>query len=86
MKPLIWIHISDLHRGQPGEARRWPVLREQVLADMRAMAGTIGIPDFILCTGDLAYAGRAEEYKAVDQTLEQFIQALTLDGRRSHRC
>lgn len=79
MEQLTWLHLSDLHRGQPGEAGRWPAARSAALADMRAMAQDIGAPDVILFTGDLAFSGQDEEYRKVEETLQEIREAVTGD-------
>ena len=62
MRPICWLHISDIHLRLDNE---WP--QDVVL---NAMCGNIekqrseGIAaDFILVTGDIAFSGRSEEYK-----------------------
>lgn len=80
MKPLVWLHLTDLHRGQPGERTRWPVAREAFLADLRAMAAELGAPDFIAITGDLAFSGQGREYKLVAETLAEVQEAVDGGG------
>lgn len=72
---VVWLHLSDLHRGHPGERARWGVAREAVLRDLREMAGTIGPPDLVLFTGDLAFGGTEEDYRKVDETLDEVLEA-----------
>lgn len=69
MERLVWLHLSDLHRGQPGERTRWGTAREALLRDLRAQARRHGAPDLILLTGDLAFSGQRREYERVDETL-----------------
>lgn len=76
MKPTVWLHISDLHRGQPGERTGWPTARESLLADLAGRARELGPPELIFITGDLAYAGRAGEYAQVDESLAQIGAAV----------
>lgn len=61
MRPISWLHISDFHLRA---SHAWP--QDAVLSTMRddivrrrAAGATF---DFILATGDLAYAGKASEY------------------------
>lgn len=75
MEHLTWLHLSDLHRGQPGEAGRWSAARMAVLDDLRQMAAELGPPDLILFTGDLAFSGKPEEFHLVDETLAEVREA-----------
>lgn len=80
MKPLVWLHLTDIHRGQPGERTRWPVARGPLLEDLRAMARELGPPDLIIITGDLAFSGQGREYKLVAETLAE-VQAAVGAGQ-----
>lgn len=75
----VWLHLTDLHRGQPGDSGRWPTVQEALLADMERMAQQLGPPDLLLLTGDLAFAGAAEEYDAVDESLQRILEAVAGD-------
>jgi hypothetical protein len=71
---VTWLHISDLHHGQAGEAGRWP--REPILVDMQNQAKRLGSPDLILFTGDLAFSGKLDQYDKVTETLAHIREAV----------
>ena len=54
--PIRWLHLSDLHLGCRGE-EWWRQIEEELARDIRAWAGTLGVPDLILITGDLTDQG-----------------------------
>jgi tetratricopeptide (TPR) repeat protein len=71
--PITWLHLSDLHRGQPGDTR-WTALKPSLLDDLAEYKEALGPPDLILFTGDLAYSGLAEQYHHVDDTLDEILE------------
>ncbi len=72
---VTWLHLTDLHRGQPGD-RRWNQQKHELLRDMEFMSARLGPPDLVLLTGDLAFKGAAAEYKLVDETLDEIFAVL----------
>lgn len=73
MQPVTWVHVSDLHAGQPGEPGRWGQAQDLVLRDLEAMQSELGPPDAIFFTGDLAFAGTAEDYRLVDGRIDTLL-------------
>ncbi|MCA9706527.1 MAG: metallophosphoesterase [Myxococcales bacterium] len=67
---ITWLHLSDLHGGPPDDAG-WAVLDQELRADLLHMAESLGPPDLVLLTGDLARTGEAPEYDQVDRLLER---------------
>ena len=63
---MLLLHISDIHFkktevDQPDDPNR--ALRNDMIGDVKKMRAEIGRPaDGILFSGDVAYAGKAEEY------------------------
>lgn len=63
---MLFLHISDIHFknaevGEPDDPNR--SLRNDMIVDVNTMRAEIGRPaDGILLSGDIAYAGKAEEY------------------------
>jgi predicted phosphodiesterase len=63
---MLLLHISDIHFkktevGEPDDPNR--ALRNDMIGDVKKMRAEIGRPaDGILLSGDIAYAGKAEEY------------------------
>ena len=74
-RTVTWLHLTDLHRGQPGDAR-WNQLKAAILRDMQSMSVELGAPDLVLFTGDLAFRGVAAEYDLVNETLDEIYGAL----------
>jgi len=66
-----FLHISDIHNSENVEQ---PLKQEQLIRVFNA----IPIPDFliVICSGDLAYSGKAEEYGSIDQFFEKLINDL----------
>ena len=76
MRPIRWLHISDIHMRETD-----PWSRDSVLLAMREhisrnSAEDIKV-DFILVTGDLAFSGIANEYRLVGK----FFDALSTASR-----
>ena len=72
---LRWLHLSDLHIGSEGAARRGALL-DALEADIKEMADEVGPVDLILFTGDLAYRGQADEYAEGYRVLERIRDRL----------
>ena len=73
--PLRFIHLSDIHFGQErGEdVYIHDDVREQVLEDARDLRERLpdGKIDGVIVTGDLAFAGKPEEYEAAGSFLDR---------------
>lgn len=71
---MLLIHLSDIHfkaseAGQPDDPNG--ALRSDLLEDIRHMRTTIGRPaDYILISGDIAFAGQEAEYDFAYRWLE----------------
>jgi hypothetical protein len=61
MRPICWLHISDIHLTVRDAWSQDVVLRAMCehIGSQRA-AGTV--PDFVLMSGDLAFSGKPQEY------------------------
>lgn len=74
MRPITWLHISDLHLR---ESHAWS--QDAVLFamrdDIRRRRKAGATFDFVLVTGDLAYAGKASEYKLAVAFFEELAAA-----------
>ena len=72
---MLFVHLSDIHFkktevGQPDDPNL--ALRSDIIREMRRMRNEIGRrADCILLTGDVAFAGRAEEYAFAYKWLEE---------------
>lgn len=68
MTTLRWLHFTDLHIDRPDDARR-QLAGDLFLEDLKRVTRKLGPWDVVLFTGDLAYSGREEQYKLLDQEL-----------------
>ena len=72
MRPICWLHISDIHMRVSDAWSQDVVLK--AMCDDIARQGKNGLlPDFILATGDLAFSGNVAEYNLV----ESFFDAIS---------
>ncbi|MFH2001223.1 MAG: metallophosphoesterase, partial [Planctomycetota bacterium] len=65
VKPVTWLHLSDLHLGCPGRALWWQV-HDEFRKSLQEQVKRIGPPDLVLISGDLANKGVKKEYELVD--------------------
>jgi hypothetical protein len=72
---LRWIHVSDLHRGQPGRTA-WERLQFEFLKDVECEVSRRGVPHFIVATGDIAYCGADDDYALADKAFDDLANAL----------
>ena len=70
MRPLSWLHISDLHLRIGSEWAQDVVLNEMCrhIEQQRNDGSTF---DFILVTGDIAFSGQAEEYSIAERFFDE---------------
>ena len=61
MRPLCWLHISDLHLREGTQWAQNFVLQE-MCCQIEQHVASDAAPDFILATGDIAFSGQADEY------------------------
>lgn len=74
MREIAWLHVSDIHIRQRDEWSQDVVLR--ALADSIRKRRDQGLSlDFILATGDLAFAGKQDEYKLVKHFFDELVSA-----------
>jgi len=75
---MLLIHISDIHfrNGEVGTAMDPNThIRNELLRDAEVMCEKLGsVPDAILISGDLAYAGDPEEFRFALSWLEQLCE------------
>lgn len=75
---LRFIHLSDIHfnRQLPDfGADPDTELRERMLADIASMRAELGDADAILVSGDIAYAGKKDEYETAGAWLDAACDA-----------
>lgn len=74
MRPLCWLHISDIHM-RISDAWSQDVVLTAMCSHIAAQ-GSQGVrPDFILLTGDVAFSGKAEEYALAQAFIEALVMA-----------
>lgn len=81
MRPVTWIHISDFHL-RDSQAWAQDVVLSAMCEDIerrRADAGTI---DFVLATGDLAFAGKTHEYARAAAFFEEVTRVAGVSRER----
>ncbi len=78
---LVLIHLSDIHFNslQQGLRDRNKDLRNEVLKDLRRQKTHLHGYDAILVTGDIAFAGRADEFQIAGRWLEELCEHLEID-------
>jgi len=76
---IVLIHLSDIHFGQERGGRVFihDDVKERLIEDVRRQVS--GLPGGravgIIVTGDIAYAGRIEEYKQAGEWLDRLAEA-----------
>lgn len=77
---VAFVHLSDIHFGQERDSRIFihDDVKEQLIDDVRKVAAALplGRADGIIVTGDIAYAGKAEEYEAAAHWLDRVASAV----------
>lgn len=80
---LIYIHLSDIHFGQEkgGDLYIHDDVKEQILTDAREYVIGLknGKADGIIVSGDIAYAGKQQEYVNAGKWLDRLTAAVGCD-------
>lgn len=78
MKSLTWVHLSDIHFFSDKRPRFDQQIVVRALArDICNVAQSVGTPDLIFLTGDVAFSADAtQEYLAARQWLDQLLTEL----------
>lgn len=79
---LRWLHITDLHCGMSEGKRLWPNVKEQFFEDLRHVHARTGPLDLVLFTGDLTQRGTAENFKELEEELDELWEELAGMGSR----
>ena len=75
MRPIGWLHISDLHLRKSETWSQDAVLAAMLQDISRRVADGLVI-DFVLVTGDLAYSGQDSEYSLVEAFIADLVSIL----------
>ena len=73
MRPITWLHLSDVHL-RPRDAWEQDVVLRAMCNDIRRRRDTL-TPDFVLLSGDLAFSGKPEEYEIAATFLDALSEA-----------
>ena len=81
MRPISWLHISDIHLSESAEWSQDVVLTAMCdgIKNERAQGTTA---DFILLTGDIAFSGKSEEYALASAFLDALCSASGVEKER----
>jgi hypothetical protein len=82
---FTWIHLSDvqLGHGDAGHAADQRLVLEVLREDLAAfLTGEHLQPDVILVTGDIAWAGKAEQYAKAREWFREIADAVRVDASR----
>jgi predicted phosphodiesterase len=80
---LTWLHLSDLHMETGDKFNRDEVVLKALLDDLKARIDRDGLrPDFIVFTGDVAFHGKAEEYKLAAGFFDRLLAVTRLSPDR----
>ena len=74
MRPISWLHISDLHL-RPTDKWSQDVVLESMCRNIMNQRDGGTTFDFVLVTGDIAFSGKAEEYAMADDFFKELQSA-----------
>jgi tetratricopeptide (TPR) repeat protein/predicted phosphodiesterase len=78
---VSWLHISDFHfRG--GDPYDRDVVLGALVNSMKAFRAKGRRPDLVFATGDVAYAGQANEYESATAFFDALLTAVGLERRQ----
>jgi calcineurin-like phosphoesterase family protein len=72
--PLRLVHLSDIHFNQRSDGIGFDPdedLRSELRRDLEMQVATLGKLDAVLVSGDIAYAGKKEEYRSATVWLDE---------------
>lgn len=74
MRPISWLHISDIHI-RVRDAWSQDLVLKDMCEHIRHQSAQRRVADFILVTGDLAFSGKAGEYELVAKFFDALCTA-----------
>lgn len=77
-----WLHFSDLHVGQNGQARVWPRASTLLLDDLEVAFSKTGGFDCLIFSSDLVQKGSLSEFDQFDEVLNAILGRLRSFGTR----
>ena len=82
MKPIVWLHLSDLH-FRASQAYDANVVLKALLRDIAERIEQGGLrPDFVAVTGDVAFSGKPAEYDLARQFFDDLLRTAGLGKDR----
>ena len=63
MKNISWLHLSDLHMGNPHNEDSWPTIKNNIYQDIEQIFDFSGNIDFVLFSGDVTFSGQKEQFE-----------------------
>jgi DNA repair exonuclease SbcCD nuclease subunit len=88
-RALVFLHLSDLHfrTGTIGQAQREAHVRDRLEEDLRLLLGEAPLTfDAVLVTGDIAFAGKEDEYDIAGDWFDRIAGLLGLDRTKILVC
>jgi tetratricopeptide (TPR) repeat protein/predicted MPP superfamily phosphohydrolase len=68
---INFLHLSDLHVGMSSDGWLWPAVKRAFFADLRVVLPDAGLPDVVVFSGDLAQKASEEEYRRLQDILDE---------------
>jgi hypothetical protein len=62
-----WLHLTDLHFGQPNQGPLWPNVREAFFNDLEHLHRKCGPWHAVIFTGDLVFSGQKDQFTTVEK-------------------
>ena len=81
MRPICWLHISDIHLRSDNEWSQDVVLKT-MCRNIREQREAGMVADFILVTGDVAFSGKSEEYDLAEKFFNELQAASGMSKKR----
>ncbi len=73
-KQVSWLHISDLHAGQPNSDWLWPNVKSRFFSDIGKVIPALGSLDLVIFSGDLTQSGSIADFKELRKILDSLWQ------------
>lgn len=74
MRPINWLHISDIHL-RAGSKWAQDIVLKAMCEKISQLRSEGDVADFVLVTGDIAFSGKSEEYRLAEEFFEGFQAA-----------
>lgn len=72
-----WLHLTDLHYGQPGQSHRWPNIRQAFFEDLARLHSRCGPWQAVIFTGDLVFSSQAKQFQDMkSEVLDRLYEKL----------